>query len=189
MALQSRIIGVVFARLRRLKYHLLSDNTIIGHKPVKNGPVLFSGKGEIRFGAHVQLGYKASPLFYSHYGYIEARTKHSKIEIGDEVVINNNFNIVAMAHISIQEKCTIGVNFSILDSDFHHLEPHKRNADNPPSAPVMIGKNVFIGNNVTVLKGVTIGDNAVVGNGSIVTQSIPKNTVVGGNPARVIKMV
>jgi len=177
----------VFLRTKLLKYKLLSDNKTLGAKPLRNGPVLFSGKGEIIIGNNVQFGYEQSAHFYSHYGYVEARETASRILFGNNVVINNNCNIVAMAQIEIQENCVIGINFSVIDSDFHHLESHKRNATNPPTKPVKIGKNVFIGNNVTILKGVTIGNNAVIGNGSIVSNSVPPNTVVAGNPVRVIK--
>jgi acetyltransferase-like isoleucine patch superfamily enzyme len=52
---------------------------------------------------------------------------------------------------------------------------------------IVIGNNVFIGFNAIVLPGVTIGDNCVVGAGSVVTKSMPPNSVVAGNPARVIR--
>lgn len=52
---------------------------------------------------------------------------------------------------------------------------------------IIIGDNVFLGVNVTIMPGVTIGSNVVIGAGSVVTKSIPNNSVVVGNPARVIK--
>ncbi|WP_166967625.1 acyltransferase [Yeosuana marina] len=187
MFLLNKIKYYLFVKTRILKYKLLSDNQFTGFKPKLNSPVLFSGEGEIILGDNINFGYAQSALYYSHYSYIEARTKTSRIEIGNNVVINNNFNIVSMKHIEIQDNCTIGINFSVIDSDFHHIDPIKRNAINPPSKSVKIGKNVFIGNNVTILKGVIIGDNVVIGNGSLVSSSIPINTVVAGNPARIIK--
>lgn len=51
---------------------------------------------------------------------------------------------------------------------------------------IIIGDNVFIGANATVLPGVSIGDNAVVGANSVVAKDVPKDTVVAGNPARVV---
>ena len=76
-----------------------------------------------------------------------------------------------------------------MDSDGHFLKSDMRNTLNPPSMQVHIKQNVFLGDNVTVLKGVTIGENSVIGNGSIVTKDIPENTIAGGIPAKVIKML
>ena len=54
---------------------------------------------------------------------------------------------------------------------------------------IKIGNNVYIGNCVVILPGVTIGDNVIVGAGSIVTKSIPNNSVVAGNPARILNSI
>lgn len=56
----------------------------------------------------------------------------------------------------------------------------------PSHAKVAIGNNVWFGENVTILKGVSIGNNCIIGYGSIVTKSIPDNSVAVGCPARVI---
>jgi len=53
--------------------------------------------------------------------------------------------------------------------------------------PVIIGKNCFIGANSIILPGVIVGDEVVVAAGAIVTKDIPNNTIVAGNPARIIK--
>ena len=60
---------------------------------------------------------------------------------------------------------------------------------NSPSGqtPVQIGNNVWVGDSAIVCKGVTIGENSVIGAGSVVTSSIPANTIAAGNPARVVK--
>ncbi|END3381751.1 acyltransferase [Vibrio alginolyticus] len=54
-------------------------------------------------------------------------------------------------------------------------------------APVKIGDNVFIGYRSIILPGIEIGNNVIVAAGSVVTKSIPDNSVVAGNPAKVIK--
>ena len=53
--------------------------------------------------------------------------------------------------------------------------------------PVIIGNNVWIGDKATILPGVTIGDGAVIAANAVVTKDVPAYSVVGGNPARVIK--
>ena len=52
---------------------------------------------------------------------------------------------------------------------------------------IHVKKNVWIGAGAMILPGVTIGENAVVAGGAIVTKDVEANTVVGGNPAKVIK--
>lgn len=182
-----RFIQTIYIKSLIFKYRLLSDLKPEGQLYKYTAPVLFSGKGSIVLGENVTVGYLQSPLFYSHYNYLEARTKTAKIHVGNNVIINNNCCIVALNKIEIGDDCIIGINFSALDSDFHCLEPSKRHHDNPPSKAIKIGKNVFIGNHVTILKGVVIGNNVVIGSNSLVSQSIPDNVVIGGNPAQIIK--
>lgn len=55
--------------------------------------------------------------------------------------------------------------------------------------PTLVKKGASIGSNATILCGITIGENAIVGAGSVVTKDVPKNTVVVGNPAKVIKRI
>lgn len=54
-------------------------------------------------------------------------------------------------------------------------------------ADVRIGDNCFIGNGAILLPGITIGNEVIVGAGSVVTKDVPSNTIVAGNPARVIR--
>ena len=70
-----------------------------------------------------------------------------------------------------------------MDSNYHALSSD----DVVTVAPVTIGKNVWIGRNRLIFPGVSIGNNSVIGSGSVVTKSVPPNTLVGGAPAKVIK--
>lgn len=54
---------------------------------------------------------------------------------------------------------------------------------------IKIGNNVYIGNNAIILPGVKIGNDVIIGAGSVVTKSIPNNSIVGGNPATIIGKV
>ena len=65
------------------------------------------------------------------------------------------------------------------------LSPTKRPITS--KGPVVIGNNVWIGDKATILPGVTIGDGAVVAANAVVTKDVPSYSVVGGNPARIIK--
>lgn len=110
---------------------------------------------------------------------------NATISIGDNSYISADSKIYANERISIGDNCALSWNLTIIDSDFHELI-----LDGNPkikTKPIHIGNNVWIGCNVTILKGVTIGDNSVIAAGSIVTQDVPANTLVGGNPAKIIK--
>lgn len=149
-------------------------------------PVVLRGKGQISFDENVKLGVINSPHFYNSYIYIEARTPNSKISLGKNVSINNASSIVSEKEINIGNDVLIGYNCSIIDSNFHDLDPLKRRDTDPNPETVNIGDNVFIGNDVTILKGVTLGKNVVVAARSLVTKSFPENVIIAGCPAKVV---
>ena len=79
-----------------------------------------------------------------------------------------------------------GAHVEIFDSDFHDLDPARRQAGTQRMAPVEIGDNVFVGMGARILKGVTIGSDTVIGAGSVVASSLPGGVIAVGSPARVI---
>jgi acetyltransferase-like isoleucine patch superfamily enzyme len=130
-----------------------------------------------------------------------AMGENGQCVIGDFTLLNGAL-IMAEEKIEIGSHCLISWNVGIADCDFHPLEPAQRLIDaqalapfykdrpRRPSlktAPVRIADNVWIGMNATILKGVTIGENSVVAAGSVVTKSVPPNSVVAGNPANVVR--
>lgn len=55
--------------------------------------------------------------------------------------------------------------------------------------PITIGNDVWVGGGAIICPGVTIGDGVTVGAGSVVTKNVPPYTVVGGNPAKILKVL
>lgn len=108
------------------------------------------------------------------------------ITLGKRIFINSGCRFQDQGGIRIGDDCLIGHN-TVLATLNHDLDPAKR-ADLHP-APIVIGRNVWIGANVTVLPGVTIGDNAVVAAASVVTRDVPRDAVVVGSPARVVRTI
>lgn len=110
------------------------------------------------------------------------------IYIGENFFANFNLTILDEAEVRIGNNVFIGPNVSMYTA-CHPLDPEERNTGVEWAEPIIIGNNVWIGGSATILSGVTVGDNAVIGAGSVVTRDVPSNTVVAGNPAKVIRQV
>ena len=126
MGILNKFKQLFFVKFRIWKYKLLSDCENVTGIPICFHPLLLSGKGRISFGKNVQIGVVNSPLFYSHYTYLEARNKNSEIIIGDNVSINNGFTAEANSKIFIGNNILIGINCSIIDNDGHFLDLNNR---------------------------------------------------------------
>ncbi len=116
------------------------------------------------------------PPFYTDCG--------KNIKIGKNVFINACCRFQDQGGIEIGDGSLIGHNTTIATLN-HDFNPAKR--QNLTPSPVKIGRNVWIGSDCTILPGVEIGDGAIIGAGSVITKSIPANTIAVGNPARVIR--
>jgi len=145
------------------------------------------GKGSLRIGSDVWFGWAVAPKLGRGTILLQPRSIDAKISVGAFTQLSNNVSIVAMQSVDIGEHCLIGDMTQIFDCDFHEIDPARRGAGVGPVEPVSIGKNVWIGSRVQILRGVQVGDNSVIGAGSVVTRSIPKNSVAAGVPAKVIR--
>ena len=106
------------------------------------------------------------------------------VEMGSYVAIDDEVNLYSAA------KITIGTKVAISREAFICTASHDITKANRPlvTAPITIGDGVWIGARAIILPGVTIGEGAVVAAGAVVTKDVEPWAVVGGNPAKVIKM-
>ncbi len=107
-----------------------------------------------------------------------------QMKFGKNVFINHSFTAMSIGGIELGDNVQIGPHVTIV-TDNHDFS--KRSV--LICKPVKIGNGVWIGANVTILPGVTVGENAVIAAGAVVTKDVPANSIVGGNPAKVIRML
>ena len=105
-----------------------------------------------------------------------------RLRIGDRVFVNVGTTILAVEQIVIGDDVAFANEVYVMDSNSHGIEgrPHVQ-------APVRIGDGTWLGARAIVLPGVTIGKRVVVAAGSVVTRDVPDDSMVAGNPARVVR--
>ncbi len=110
------------------------------------------------------------------------------IHVGDNFLANYNVTILDIREVWIGDNVMIAPN-TLITTVNHPLNPLGRRKHLGVAKPVKIGNDVWIGANVTILPGVTIGNNVVVAAGAVVTKDIADNSLVGGIPAKLIKIL
>jgi acetyltransferase-like isoleucine patch superfamily enzyme len=130
-------------------------------------------------GKKVDESFLLIPPFYTAGG--------NEIRVGRNVFVNQNCTFYDLGGLDIADDVMIGPNVSIITTG-HPLEPSQRRATTI-GKPIVIERNVWIAAGATIVGGVTVGENSVVAAGSVVTKDVPLNTLVGGNPARVIRSI
>ncbi|MDR4889989.1 DapH/DapD/GlmU-related protein [Fredinandcohnia sp. QZ13] len=150
---------------------------------------IFNGLGKVVIGGDVNVGYELAPHFYGLHTLIQARYENSYVSIGSSSHLSNDITIIAAESIVIGQDCLIGDRVTMMDHDGHEINPTSRSSSFGKCAPIRIGNNVWVGSNVTILKGVNIGDNAIIAANSVITRDVMKNTIVAGNPGKLIKEI
>ena len=108
----------------------------------------------------------------------------SEVTIGENVLVMGGCLMMSRGGITIDDGAMIAANVQLISNN-HDLHDHALLV----CKPVHICRNAWIGAGATILPGVTIGENAVVAAGAVVTKDVAPNTVVGGNPAKLIKTI
>lgn len=169
--------------LRYLRRRLF---TASGRRWRTSGPVFF-GRG-----LELQTGKDAS-ISFGKFVWIGDGTKirchEGQVEIGDKTVMGQECTISAYRRVRIGEQCVIADRTMFIDFDHGVVDTERPiRQQGIYMEDVVVGSNVWIGYGACVLRGVSVGDNAVIGTNSVVTKDVPANAVVGGVPARILRM-
>jgi acetyltransferase-like isoleucine patch superfamily enzyme len=117
------------------------------------------------------------------------RCHEGVVSIGAKTVMGQECTISAYQHVSIGRECVIADRVMLIDFDHGVVEVERPiRLQGIYKRDTRVGNNVWIGYGACILRGVTVGDNAIIGTGAVVTKDVPANAVVGGVPARIIRM-
>jgi acetyltransferase-like isoleucine patch superfamily enzyme len=124
-----------------------------------------------------------------------------RISVGEWCFIGEDTYVWSSASIAIGDRVLISHGVNIHDTNGHPVmaearheqfkaiatKGHPANIDSIDAKPIVIEDDVWIGFGCIILKGVTIGEGAIIAAGTVVTKDVAPYTVVGGNPARVLR--
>lgn len=185
-----------YRRIEENKVQRIKENAFV-HDDLLTGPAtrIINQTGSIE---NICIGSKCIILgeliTYQHGGHII---------VGDFTFIGENSRIWSAKKIVIGSRVQISHNVNIHDNSSHTYDAADRHEDHIyhymnhkprpnssiPSGEIIIGDDVWIGFNSTILKGVKIGNGAIIGANTLVTKDVPANTIVIGNPQRILRNI
>jgi len=110
------------------------------------------------------------------------------VAVGDDFFANYGCVFLDSNPIAFGDRCLLGPGVHVY-TPTHPIDPDERATGRERAEPVTVGDDVWIGGRAVLNPGVTVGDGAVIASGAVVTADVPARTVVGGNPARVIREI
>ncbi len=117
------------------------------------------------------------------------RVHEGEVSLGAKSVMGQECTISAYQHVAIGRECIIADRVMMIDFDHGMVEVERPIREQGIyKRDVNVGHNVWIGYGACILRGVAVGDNSVIGTSSVVTCDVPANAVMGGVPARLIRM-
>jgi acetyltransferase-like isoleucine patch superfamily enzyme len=180
--------GMLNLRYGRLLWRYLWRRflTPAGWRWETDGPVFFGRDLQL------QIGRRATVKF-GRFTWIgdgsKIRCHEGVVEIGQKTVMGQECTISAYKHVRIGEQCVIADRAMFIDFDHGVVEVERPiRLQGIYMRECVIGSNVWVGYGACFLRGVHVGDNAIVGTNSVVTRDVRANAVVGGIPAKVIRM-
>lgn len=149
-----------------------------------------TGAQYIEIGEQCKFGHRLRLNAYDKFG---TQNFSPRLQIGNGVLIGNDCHIGCIEHVQIGNGVLMASKILIIDHQHgnttgkeSNLSPQERPLH---SKPIVIGDNVWIGEGVAIMPGVEIGDNVIIGANAVVTHSFPKNVVIAGVPAKIIKVL
>lgn len=144
------------------------------------GSLSIRGPGKVVFGDRVMISGRVTPWTYS---------PDACITVGSDSTLDA-VRFGCKQEITLGSWCTLA-ECRIMDTNFHSTRVDRRTNEEAPvrTTPVRIGDNVWIGLNAGILPGTTVGENSVIGYGAVCSHDYPANSIIAGNPARVISKI
>lgn len=190
----------IYLILRQYFYKIFYNKNLLLHQNARiKGVENIHTKGELEIGlSYIGFIHKTDVTFLNINGklllagnYIIGRGcrfdigKNAVVSIGDGGYINANTRVIIMHKLTIGNHCVISWDCQFLDEDFHHVDyMNKKLQENQ----ITIGNHVWIGCGAKIYKGSFIADGCIVASDSIIKGKFyKKNTMIAGNPARIIK--
>lgn len=179
-------------RPRYLKSYARMFNHKVIHRRAYGRKIHTDGLAFIGKDVKIEVGPFAH-VFLDRWSWVGNRTKlraHGGfIRIGSKSVLGEEITFSTYEEISIGRECVIADRAMFIDFDHIVADPEQAiRKQGLYSKPVRVGNNVWIGYGACILRGVTIGDGAVIGTNAVVTKDVPANAIVGGVPAKVLRM-
>lgn len=162
-----------YGRQRATAEWVLRHAKVVGAQPTALGYGARIDATDLEIGDHFKVWCAHRQTLVTGWG---------KIRIGDRVFINSGVVVVSVLEVTIGNDVAIANEAYIMDTDSHGVEgrPVK-------NAAVRIGDGSWIGARAIILPGVTIGKRCLVAAGAVVSRDVPDDTLVAGNPAKVIR--
>jgi acetyltransferase-like isoleucine patch superfamily enzyme len=204
ITLISNISRLSFFKTVWFNYNILNSYSNFKVKIYKKSYIRFAKTASFHFSENSSLQLGNIPKYYIYLPTLLKVSDNSKISVlgnfkiftGCKIIIMNggklelgsgyinvNSKIICSNLIKIGYNVAISDDVVIRDSDLHTLNYEGYQM----SKPIIIEDHVWIGERAVILKGVKLGKNSIVAAGSMVTKDVPENTIVAGNPARIIR--
>ena len=111
------------------------------------------------------------------------------VRLGANCAINHGVFLHGAAGITIGDDVVLSARCMLIDASLSPIGFHKTETRTYANRPIIIEDGVWIGAGAIVLPGVTIGSRSIVGAGSVVSRDVSPNSIVAGNPARLIRKI